>query len=616
MSDLRVNLLDEITKFNKGLHHEAYKFLGNHFSVEDGKEGYRFTVWAPRAKNVYLMGDFNNWENERLEPVYESGVWSIFRQEVYPNQRYKYNIEGQNGEFNAKIDPFSNQYEVPPKDASVVTQVTPFQWEDDDYLETRKNKDIKTSPINIYEVHKSSWRKHLDGSEYSFDDLIEHLIPYVKEMGYTHIELMPVMEHPLEASWGYQITGYFAVAGRFGDALGLKRFVNAAHKNNIGILLDWVPGHFCQNIEALAKYDGSPTFEYENPIRGVNKRWGALNFDLGKTQVQSFLNSSLMYWLQEFHVDGVRVDAVSNILYLDYDLEPHILNDDGSNDNRQGVQFIKQMNTLVKEKMPGVMMIAEESTNWEGITKPVAEGGLGFDFKWNMGWMNDILRFFEMDPLYRHSQFNLVTFIFVYMHHENYILPLSHDEVVHGKGSLLGKMPGDRYNQFAQLKVLYTLMQALPGGSLNFMGNELGQFLEWRFYSELEWKDLSFEFNREYHHYVKTINHILLETPAFYEQSFDPKGIEVLYADEKETTLVMERKGKDASIWVVLNFVPVERQDFSIEVDEGVYECFVNSELQEYGGVWTQNIEEMKTEDNKISFTLPAYGALLIRKRG
>ncbi len=617
MPHLNQYLLDEVTKFNEGKHHHAYSIFGAHKTSVNGVEGYRFTVWAPRAKSVSLVGDFNNWQAEPMSPLYESGAWTLFRADVYAMQKYKYEIGTQNGDHHFKIDPFARQFEMPPKDASLVCDDDYFEWSDHDYLKKRWHKSKFRTPLNIYEVHKNSWMKHLDNSNYSFDDLIERLIPYVKDMGYTHIELMPVMEHPLEASWGYQITGYFAVAARYGTVQELKRFVNACHQQDIGVILDFVPGHFCQNHEAMAYFDGTATFEYENSIKAYNKRWGALNFDLGKTQVNSFLYSSLMYWIEEFHVDGIRVDAVSNMLYLDYDLPPHVLNEDGSNLNYLGIQFLKEMNRLVKASHPDVYMIAEESTNYPKVTGSVEDGGLGFDLKWNMGWMNDILRFFEMDPLYRNHHFNLVTFIFIYMHNEKYVLPLSHDEIVHGKKSLLGKMPGDRYKQFAQLKILNLLMQILPGGSLNFMSNEIGQFLEWRYYSEVEWKDLGYEFNKEYQHFIKTMNHIVKESPAIYQESFDAAGIEVIDANDEQCILVIKRKSQDHILYAAINFLPVERQNFRFSVEEeGVYEVFINTEMQEFGGSWIKNLPVMTTNQKNIEMTLPAYGGLLIRKRG
>ncbi len=596
------NFLDTLKVFNEGNSFEAYQFMGCVRTHESGQDGFRFTVWAPRAKNVFLVGDFNNWEKESMYPVFESGVYTLFKNNVYDNQAYKYAIETQEGQIVYKIDPFAHRFETPPKDASLVYDDPGFHWHDDTYLKNR-NK----GPVNIYEVHLSSWKKHYDGTNYSFDDLIESLLPYVKEMGYTHIELMPVMDHPLDASWGYQITGYFAVGGRFGDPQGLKRFVNAAHGMGLGVILDWVPGHFSQNYDAIAYFDGTPTFESDNPIMAKNLRWGAHNFDLGKTQVQSFLISSAFYWLKEFHVDGIRVDAVSNMLYLDYDLEPHVLNEDGSNTHHAGIAFLRKLNNTIHKTFGNVMMIAEESTSWDGITKPPSEGGLGFDYKWNMGWMNDTLRFFEMDPIYRNHHMDLLTFVFVYMRHEKYILALSHDEVVHGKRSLLDKMPGNRYNQFAQLKLLNAWMMAVVGKKLNFMGNEIGQYLEWRFYEELEWNALTNEYNKEYQYFIKVMNGLYRTEAAFYEDD-----MEVLWVREENAMMFIKRK----DFYILMNFIPHQHDAYTLEVKEnGIYDVVVNSEMVEFGGNWTYQVSTYETVDKRIELVVPAYGVLVLKKR-
>ena len=598
------NLLDELNKFNEGNNFFSYRFLGCKAHNENGENGYRFTVWAPRARSVSIVGDFNNWHPVVMEPVFQSGFHSIFLNYAHENQAYKYLIETYEGDFIYKIDPYAHKFETPPKDASIVVNQHDFHWEDDTWMHHRDDSKV----YNIYEVHPTSWRRHYDGRPYSFDDLIESLIPYVKDMGYTHIEFMPLMDYPLDMSWGYQMTGYFSVAGLYGDTEGLKRFVNAAHKAELGVILDWVPGHFSQNHDALAYFDGTPTFEYENEIRGKNRRWGAHNFDLGKTQVQSFLISSAFYWLETFHIDGIRVDAVSNMLYLDYDEPPHILNDDGTNVNHKGVEFLRKLNTNIHQHFPNVIMVAEESTAWEGITKPVDQGGLGFDYKWNMGWMNDTLRFFEMDPLYRNKHMELLTFIFIYMRNENYILAMSHDEVVHGKKSLLDKMPGDRYNQFAQLKVLYAWMMVLVGEKLNFMGHELGQYLEWRYYEELEWHALQYEFNAEYHHYIRTLNHLYKNESELHNDAV----FEVVDVDEANAILSFKR----GTYLILINFLPQEHQNYLWEVKAvGTYEVVINSEMKEYGGSWEYQSTSFDTKDGKINLVVPAYGALLLRKR-
>ena len=482
------------------------------------------------------------------------------------------------------------------------------------------------SPLNIYEVHASSWRRHPDGRTYTFAELADSLIPYVKEMGYTHIEMMPLMDHPLDASWGYQITGYYAVCGRYGTLEEFKDFVNQAHQAGIGVIMDWVPGHFCRNANALAYYDGTPTFEYQDVNRANNVGWGTLNFDLGKNQVQSFLISNAMFWLKECHLDGLRVDAVSNMLYLDFDQGPWTPNEDGSNHNRQGVAFLQKLNTTIKDHLPHVLMIAEESTDWKGITHAVSEGGLGFDYKWNMGWMNDTLRFFETDPYYRPQNFRLITFVFMYQYNERYVLPFSHDEVVHGKKSLLDKIPGSRETQFETLRLLHGYMMAQPGKKLHFMGNELGQYLEWRYYSELEWKDLSFEFNREYQHYMKTLNQIGRDYKALHYYDTEPAGLTVLDADNVEQavlTMMRQGKAKRDFLIIALNFIPVERQEYRIGVPyKGEYEVLLNSQMQEFGGRWTENLPVMKTEEvphdgqpYSIVTTVPSLGVLYIKPK-
>lgn len=629
MSD-RMNMLKELEKqmylFNIGEHFESYRFFGSKKSKENDKEGWRFTVWAPNAKNVALVGDFSDWQPLEMHKIGETGGWSVFTEDAKEGECYKYYIEDKNGKKKYKIDPYSFAYEVPPKDASVILDMPDKKWKDGRWQANKKRKPIYQKPLNIYEVHFSSWKKHEDGSWYSFKDLADSLIPYVKEMGYTHIEFMPLMEHPLEASWGYQITGYYAVAARYGNLLELRDFVEEAHKEGVGVIMDWVPGHFCRNDYALSYFDGTPTFEYADPNRGVNNRWGTLNFDLGKSQIHSFLISNAIFWLEEFHFDGIRVDAVSNMLYLDYDDGPWTPNEDGSNHNREGIHFLQKMNQTVFERNPDTYMIAEESTAWANVTKPIEMGGLGFNYKWNMGWMNDTLKFFEMDPLFRKDNFNLITFSFMYAFNENFILPFSHDEVVHGKQSLLGKIPGDRYNQFATLRTMAAFMMAHPGKKLNFMGNEIGQFLEWRFYSQLEWKDLDNEYNTEYQHFIKMLNHLYKDTKALFEVDDKYVGMELLDADNNEqSVLSFIRTGEKPRdfIIVVCNFTPVERRNFQVGVPyEGHYEELLNTEMKEFGGTWTEHIPEMATsleglnrQPFSIAFTLPALSVVYIKPK-
>lgn len=622
---LQEQLSEHIYHFNHGNHEAAYQFLGCHKVDQDGVTGYRFAIWAPHAANVYILGDFNHWQNEALSHI-EAGVWAGIIEGAERSQCYKVGIDHGNGHIEYKIDPFGFNFEIAPKDATVVWGLEDFEWSDQVWMNQQWRKNSVHSPLNIYEVHASSWRRHPDGRTYTFAELADSLIPYVKEMGYTHIEMMPLMDHPLDASWGYQITGYYAVCGRYGTLEEFKDFVNQAHQAGIGVIMDWVPGHFCRNANALAYYDGTPTFEYQDVNRANNVGWGTLNFDLGKNQVQSFLISNAMFWLKECHLDGLRVDAVSNMLYLDFDQGPWTPNEDGSNHNRQGVAFLQKLNTTIKDHLPHVLMIAEESTDWKGITHAVSEGGLGFDYKWNMGWMNDTLRFFETDPYYRPQNFRLITFVFMYQYNERYVLPFSHDEVVHGKKSLLDKIPGNRETQFETLRLLHGYMMAQPGKKLHFMGNELGQYLEWRYYSELEWKDLSFEFNREYQHYMKTLNHIGKDYKALHYYDTEPAGLTVLDADNVEQavlTMMRQGKAKRDFLIIALNFIPVERQEYRIGVPyKGEYEVLLNSQMQEFGGRWTENLPVMKTEEvphdrqpYSIVTTVPSLGVLYIKPK-
>ena len=622
---LQEQLSEHIYHFNHGNHEAAYRFLGCHKVDQDGVTGYRFAIWAPHATNVYIQGDFNHWQNEPLSHI-EGGVWAGIIQGAERSQCYKVGIDHGNGHIEYKIDPFGFNFEIAPKDATVVWGLEDFEWSDQVWMNQQWRKNSVHSPLNIYEVHASSWRRHPDGRTYTFAELADSLIPYVKEMGYTHIEMMPLMDHPLDASWGYQITGYYAVCGRYGTLEEFKDFVNQAHQAGIGVIMDWVPGHFCRNANALAYYDGTPTFEYQDVNRANNVGWGTLNFDLGKNQVQSFLISNAMFWLKECHLDGLRVDAVSNMLYLDFDQGPWTPNEDGSNHNRQGVAFLQKLNTTIKDHLPHVLMIAEESTDWKGITHAVSEGGLGFDYKWNMGWMNDTLRFFETDPYYRPQNFRLITFVFMYQYNERYVLPFSHDEVVHGKKSLLDKIPGSRETQFETLRLLHGYMMAQPGKKLHFMGNELGQYLEWRYYSELEWKDLSFEFNREYQHYMKTLNQIGKDYKALHYYDTEPAGLTVLDADNVEQavlTMMRQGKAKRDFLIIALNFIPVERQEYRIGVPyKGEYEVLLNSQMQEFGGRWTENLPVMKTEEvphdgqpYSIVTTVPSLGVLYIKPK-
>ncbi|MDO4680354.1 MAG: 1,4-alpha-glucan branching protein GlgB [Aerococcus sp.] len=616
--------------FNHGTNFAAEKFLGAKPATLNGEEGYRFTVWAPHAKSVGLAGEFNDWQPEPMEAVGETGAWTLFSKDAKQWDMYKFTIEDQSGNIHWKQDPFAFAFEIPPLTASVIQDFPyDYEWDDQDWIKQRKDKgNYEHDALSIYEVHQSSWRTHADGSAYSFDELADELIPYVKKMGYTHIEFMPLTDHPLDASWGYQTSGYFSIAGRYNhDFEPLMRFINRAHHEGIGVLVDWVPSHFVVNADSLALYDGTPTYEYVDPDRARNIRWGTINFDLGKPQVRSFLISNALFWLEYFHFDGMRIDAVSNMLYLDYDDGPWKPNRYGTNKNLEGIDFLQCLNEEVKGRDPSLLMIAEESSVFEGVTKPVKEGGLGFDYKWNMGWMNDTLEFFSLDPIYRSYNYRRITFTFMYMFSEHYVLPFSHDEVVHGKHSILGRMPGEsRYNQFANLRVLSGYKMTYPGKKLTFMGNEIGVYLEWRFYEGLEWDSLEREYNSEYHHYIQTINHLYQEKSAFYYQDLSQDGITFLEADDPDQTIIgYIRNGEhktDKAI-CLFNFTPVERDHYRIGVPyPGTYRVLLNSEMNEFGGKWDHQVEEFHTEDiphqrqpYSVVVTLPGESTFILEPK-
>lgn len=619
---LQDTLADKSYLFNTGRSFKSYGFLGCHMHDEGRAE---FNVWAPNAKSVAVVGDFNDWQDSPMKQIENTGIWHIEINNAKLDNLYKFAIVGPDGERNLKIDPYATQFEKKPGDAAVITPPIGHKWHDGLWLGRRKRSKPAQRPMNIYEVHLGSWKRHDDDSYYTYSEYADELIPYVKNLGYTHIELMPVMEHPLDASWGYQQLGYFATTSRFGSREDFLNFIDKCHLANIGVIVDWVPGHFIRNYDALYQYDGTPTFEYQDENRADNKGWGAWNFDLGKAQVQSFLISSALYWIDECHLDGLRVDAVSNMLYLDYDVgKENLVNKYGDNRNLEGIEFLQKLNQVVHQEHPDTLMIAEESSAYKGVTDSVANGGLGFDYKWNLGWMHDTLKFFEMDPLYRHDHYNLLTFAFVYMYNEKFILPFSHDEVVHGKKSLMHKMPGDRYNQFANLRTMTTYLLAFPGKKLTFMGSEWGQFLEWRDWSQLEWVDLKDPLNQKMQAFTKAINDVYHDERPLWEQDYEPEGMIYSNTDDNESsTMGFIRQGKKKRQFVVaaFNFVPVEKQDYRIGVPySGDYELLINTEDERFGGTWTK-LETQFTADKtpfngqpaSFTVTLPAMGALLIR---
>ena len=610
----------DLWTFGRGDNFHLQEYLGAHKETRGEQEGFTFRVWAPNAQAVDLIGDFTDWEARKIPMVRnEGGVWEVFCSDAKEGDIYKYLVTRQNGHQVQKIDPLALWMEKRPNTGSIIKTIPEKNWKDGLWRARRKKLGFKERPVNIYEVHAGSWKRNEDHSSYTFKQLKDELIPYLVEMNYTHVEFMPVMAHPLGLSWGYQLMGYFALEQTYGSPEEFQDFVEECHLNNIGVIVDWVPGHFIINDDALAYYDGTPIFEYQDEHRAHNYGWGALNFDLGKNQVQSFLISSLKFWIDTYHLDGIRVDAVSNMLYLDYDSGPWTPNIDGGNLNYEGVHFLRRLNAIIKNEHPDVMMIAEESSAGQKITGPEEEGGLGFDYKWNMGWMNDILRFYEEDPIYRKFDFNLVTFSFMYAFSENFLLPFSHDEVVHGKKSLMHKMWGDRYNQFAGLRNLLTYQICHPGKKLLFMGSEFGQFLEWKSEEQLEWGNLEDEMNAKMRLFTSQLNHFYKEHKELWEidDSFD--GLEIIDADNRDqSVLSMIRKNRKGDLLVcVFNMAPVERKDFTIGVPiSAVYEEIWNTELEEWGGVWKEHNPTVQSQDGlwkdyeqTLTFTLPALGA-------
>lgn len=572
------------------------------------------------------MGDFNNWNetSHSLINMYDSGIWSIFTTELEEGEIYKYNVVGCDGVSRLKSDPYATFSELRPKTASVVYEGIDYKWKDEKYLEKKNKIILNNEPMNIYEVHLGSWKRKWDGGFFSFEELYE-MIDYAKDMGYTHIELMPITEHPLDMSWGYQTVGYYATTSRHGKPDEFKAFVDKCHENNLGIILDFAYSHFCKDTHGLYRFDGSPQFEYEDPLKAENLGWGTVHFDLGKPEVNSFLLSNVMYWFKEFHVDGIRVDAVSSILYLDYDIGDWRPNKYGGRENIEGIDFLRRLNEVVYENIKNPLIIAEESTSWPMVTSPTYLGGLGFSNKWNMGWMNDTLKYMEMDSIYRKHHHNLITFSFMYAFSENFILPLSHDEVVHGKKSLLDKMSGDEWQRFASLRLLYSYYMIHPGKKLLFMGGEFGQGLEWRYAYSLEWQLLDREQHAKTKVFVKELNNLYKKEKALYEIDNSYEGFDFIDPHNEEQSIVtLMRKGKDKNEFIIciLNFTPVVYYDYKVGVPYlDIYEEVFNSDDEKYwGSNQTMKNDELYAIDNKwhnqpyhIKIKVPPLGATFIK---
>ena len=611
-----------LAQFLAGQAVRAQEFLGSHPTVRGGQSGWLFRVWAPHAQAVAVMGDFNGWD-DRANPMaaLEGGVWELFLPGLQQYDNYKYAVHTRSGKVLAKADPYAFHAETRPGTASKLYDLSGYQWGDGSWLDYRKNNPVYQKPMNIYEVHLGSWRRTGDDQMLSYRDIGRYLVPYVKEMGFTHVELLPVTEHPLDASWGYQCTGYFAATSRFGTPHDFMWLVDQLHQAGIGVILDWVPAHFPKDAYGLYMFDGAPCYEDPNPRRGEHKEWGTMVFNFGMPEVESFLVSSALFWIEQYHVDGLRVDAVASMLYLDYNRRDGEWeqNVKGGKENLEAITFLQKCNTAILGRHPHKMMIAEESTAWPLVTKPAADGGLGFNFKWNMGWMNDMLSYMKTDPLFRAGNHNKVTFSFFYAFSENFVLPISHDEVVHGKCSLINKMPGDYEAKFANLRTFYGYMMAHPGKKLLFMGQEFGQFIEWDEKKQLDWMLLGYDKHHELQTYVKDLNHFYRETASLWQVDYSWEGFQWIVPDDNKQSVIafLRRDAKGKMLLVVCNFNPVLRESYSMGVpNPGTYKELINSDDVKYGGTGVKNgsVKSVKGPmhgfDQHIEVTLPPLSTI------
>lgn len=616
-----------VRDFHAGVNFESHKLLGAHKVKGPEGDAVRFVVWAPNAKHVTLMGDFNDWneDNLPLQRIDGSGLFNICVYNVNQYDAYKYRIVTGSDEVRIKADPYAFHSELKPKSASKFYDMDiNYKWRDKKWINKNKKIDTHSEPMSIYELNLSSWKRDEDGNYLSYRQLATDLVRYVRTMGYTHIELMPIMEHPFDGSWGYQQTGYFAPTSRFGTPEDFMYFVDECHRKDIGVILDWVPVHFCKDDHGLARFDGGHLFESSDPRKAENQGWGTLHFDYSKPEVVSFLVSNALYWLDYYHIDGLRIDAVANMLYLNFGGSQELRNIHGGHENLEAIEFIKTLNKAVKADFPNALMIAEDSTAWPKVTESVKDGGLGFDYKWNMGWMNDTLEYIETDPFFRKGNQNALTFGLTYAFNENFILPLSHDEVVHGKKSLLDKMPGTYEQKFDGLRLLYLYMYMHPGKKLNFMGGEFGQFIEWNEWQELDWHLLEYESHEKMQSFVKDLNKLYKEEPAMYQLDNTYDGFKWLeHENHEESMLVFERiDSKGEKLIGIFNFTPVPRENYRIGVDEdGRYRTLMASGHRRYGGdlarVRTYRSEEVKHhgKDNSISVDVPGLSGLVFKIR-
>ena len=613
----------------EGTHFDAFNKLGAHVIKHDGKSGVHFAVWAPNARRINVVGDFNKWDGAAhpMRALDQSGYWETFIPGLADGAKYKFEVFGADGARVLKADPCARYFETPPLTASIVWSADDYEWQDLAWMNARpaQNRWLRR-PMSIYEVHLGSWQRSPDGRVHTYREMAERLVPYVKDMGFTHVELLPIMEHPYTGSWGYQVIGFFAPTSRFGTPEDFKFLVDAFHRAGIGVILDWVPGHFPKDQHGLARFDGTALYEHSDPRQGEHQDWGTLVFNYGRHEVRSFLLSNAIFWLKEFHIDGLRVDAVASMLYLDYSREQGqwVPNEHGGRENLDAIEFIKQLNMLVDHECPGTFVCAEESTSWPGVSRPVHLGGLGFTYKWNMGWMHDMLDYTKQDPVHRKWHHNKITFSMMYAYSEKFVLPFSHDEVVHGKRSLVDKMPGDLWQKHANLRALFGYMFVHPGKKLLFMGGEIGQWREWNHDWQLDWEVLGDPTHAGMQRWVRDLNRVYQDEPALWDSDFDPAGFSWIDCNDHEHSIVslMRRTTSgDGDLIAIVNFTPVPRHGYRVGVPaHGSYEEVLNSDADVYGGSNIGNQGRVIADaiaahgqPSSLSLTVPPLGFVLLK---